>query len=504
MNKALLALKAGKSTGADTISARLLSAAAPAITMPITTIINNSIRSGTFPTMWKLAKVIPIHKKGATDNKGNYRPISVLSALSKILERHVHDSLYAYLMARNLLHGSQSGFRTQHSCETALNYMVHKWALAIDKGLVNGVVLLDLRKAFDLVNHTVLLEKMAIYGCSQQSMQWFTSYLSERQQFVQFKGKLSQQADIQTGIPQGSILGPLLFIMFMNDMPLNVSASVDMYADDSTITATGKTTEAVEEKLNNDLHEVSKWCEENKMVINAEKTKMMLVTTRQKWQNLHKTDHDVQINDKNLQVVNGERLLGVEIDHFLSWSSHVQKTHTTIARHIALLCRIKKYLPHQARQTFYHSFILPHMDYCSTLWGDASAAERIHKLQKRAARVITDSPYRTPSAPLFEQLRWLSLPDRVKYRKALLVFKSVKGLAPDYMCELFESIQMVSSRNTRSNARDDLYVPRARTQLFQSTLTITGANIWNKLSTAIRSCNSVADFKCAYMREICH
>ena len=146
--------------------------------------------------------------------------------------------------------------------------------LAIDKGLVNGVVLLDLRKAFDLVNHTVLLEKMAnIYGCSQQSMQWFTSYLSERQQFVQFKGKLSQQAEIQTGVPQGSILGPLLFIMFMNDMPLNVSASVDMYADDSTITATGKTTEAVEEKLNNDLHEVSKWCEENKMVINAEKTK---------------------------------------------------------------------------------------------------------------------------------------------------------------------------------------------------------------------------------------
>ena len=220
--------------------------------------------------------------------------------------------------------------------------------------------------------------------------------------------------------------------MFMNDMPLNVSASVDMYADDSTITATGKTTEAVEEKLNNDLHDVSKWCEENKMVINAEKTK------------------------------------------------------------------------HQARQTFYHSFILPHMDYCSTLWGDASAAERIHKLQKRAARVITDSPYRTPSAPLFELLRWLLLPDRVKYRKALLVFKSVKGLAPDYMCELFESVQMVSSRNTRSNARDDLYVPRARTQLFQSTLTISGANIWNKLSTAIRSCNSVADFKCAYMREICH
>ena len=156
------------------------------------------------------------------------------------------------------------------------------------------------------------------------------------------QGKLSHQADIQTWIPQGSILGPLLFIMFMNDMPLNVCAYVDMYADDSTITATGKTTEAVEEKLNNDLHEVSKWCDENKMVINAENTKIMLITTRQKWQHLHTTDPDVQINDKNILVVNSERLLGVHIDHFLSWFSHVQKTHTTIARYTALLCRIKK------------------------------------------------------------------------------------------------------------------------------------------------------------------
>ena len=176
------------------------------------------------------------------------------------------------------------------------------------------------------------------------------------------------------------------------------NTSVDMYASDCTIT------EAVEEKLNNDLHEESKWCEENKMVINAEKTKIMLITTRQKSQHLHTTDPDEQINGENIQVVNSERLLRVEIDRFLSWSSHVQKTHTTIARYITLLCMIKKYFPYQARQTFC-SFILPHMDYCSTLWGEASAAEDIHKLQKCAARVITDSPYRMPSAPLFEQLR---------------------------------------------------------------------------------------------------
>ena len=150
-----MTLRSDKSTGAVTISARRLKAAAPAITVSVTTLINKSIVSGKFPTLWKLSKITTIHKKGPAENKGNYRPISVLCALSKILERHVHDSLYTYLMSQNMLHDGQSGFRAKHSCETASNHMVYKWASAIDKGLVNGVVLLDQRQVFDLVNHTI-------------------------------------------------------------------------------------------------------------------------------------------------------------------------------------------------------------------------------------------------------------------------------------------------------------------------------------------------------------
>ena len=137
-------------------------------------------------------------------------------------------------MSHNMLHDGQLGFRAKHSCETAPNHMVHKWASAIDKGFLNGVVLLDLRKAFDLVNHTILLNKLFIYGCSQQSMRWFSSYLSERKQFVLFKGRQSELSEITTGVPQGSILGPLFFIVFMNDMPMSTRTinNVDMYADD--------------------------------------------------------------------------------------------------------------------------------------------------------------------------------------------------------------------------------------------------------------------------------
>ena len=209
-----MALLSDKSTGADKTSCRLLKAAAHAITVSGTTLKNKSTVSGKFPKLGKLATISLIHKTGPTENKGSYRPISVLCALSKILERHVNDSLYSYFMSHNMLHDGQSGFRAKHSCETALNHMVHKWASAIDKGLVNGVVLLDLGKAFDLMNHTIVLDKLAIYGCSQQSMRWFLSYLSERKQFVLFKGKQSEQSEITMGVPQGSILGPLLYCVY--------------------------------------------------------------------------------------------------------------------------------------------------------------------------------------------------------------------------------------------------------------------------------------------------
>ena len=195
-------------------------------------------------------------------DKGNYRPISVLCALSEILERHVHDSLYNYLVSHNMLYGGQSGFCAQHSCETVLSYMVHKWASAIDRGLLNGIVLLDLWKAFDLVNYEILLEKLEIYGCSAGSLTWFPSYLTGRKQMVSFWGHLSDMATVTVGVLQGSILGPFFFIIFMNDMPLNTGSGdpVNMYGDDSTASASGSTLEHLEASLNNDLENVLQWC----------------------------------------------------------------------------------------------------------------------------------------------------------------------------------------------------------------------------------------------------
>ena len=270
--KHLQSLTDGKAVGLDGLSPRLLRTAASVISVPLTKLINLSISTGIFPDEWKMAKVVPLHKKGSTLDRGNYRPVSVLSTLSKLLEKHVHSSFYSFLTEHKLLHSAQSGFRSLFSCETALANLVNKWSEAIDKGLLNGVILLDLRKVFDLIDHQILLHKLHLYKCSTKSMQWFQSYLEERTQRTTFRGHVSETLHVGQGVPQGSILGPLFFILFINDLPLCVKSDIDMYADDSSITSTATCVTELNAKLNDDLRNISTWCKENRMAATSSKT----------------------------------------------------------------------------------------------------------------------------------------------------------------------------------------------------------------------------------------
>ena len=211
---------------------------APSIASSLTTVFNLSLSSGSFPDLWKKAKVSPLFKEGSLFDRSNYRPISVLAILCTILERHVHFSLYNFLTGNDLLSDSQFGFRKSCPCELAVTDLIDRLLNNMDNRVLNGLLLVDLKKAFDLVSHSILLSQLQIYGCSSSTVQWFTSYLSDRSQCTTFKGTLSDPLPASIGVPQGSILDPLFFLLFINNLPLFLpqNTTLTMFADDTSIT----------------------------------------------------------------------------------------------------------------------------------------------------------------------------------------------------------------------------------------------------------------------------
>ena len=282
----LKSLDVTKATGLDCIGPKILKIAPDILCPSLSYIINGSLASGIFPQPWKEAKISPIYKGGGSkDDVNNYRPISILPTLSKIIVKWIQKHLMSFLKNHNLLHEKQSGFQEGHSTESALILMIDSWLKAINDGKFVGCLMVDFRKAFDLVDHNLLLQKLKLYKCDESSLLLFNSYLSNRTQRVSMNNKCSGSEHISFGVPQGSTLGPLLFLIFINDLPLvlqDVVTSTDLYADDTTIYEIQSNLQTLQQNLQNLLVLLNKWCRENGMVINTDKTKVMLITSRQK------------------------------------------------------------------------------------------------------------------------------------------------------------------------------------------------------------------------------
>ena len=323
--KFLSNIETTKSTGTDNIGPRLLKLAAHHIVDDITFICNHSIKNSVFPSKWKEAKVVPLHKNGPQEEVNNYRPISILPVILKILEKHLPDSLYSFLHEFDLLHKTQSGFRSQHSCETALIHMIDNWLNAIDNGKMIGIVLVDFKKDFDLVDHKILLSKLKIYGIKDETLSWFDNYLSQRRQQVSINNAKSEFKQVTYGVPQSSILGPLLFLLFINDLPLYTSnVNTDLYADDTTLYAIQDSLEIIENNLDSALNNLHIWCKCNGMLLNSAKTKVMLVTTNQKRKRINTDKLNLIYNDEPLSMTTSDKILGVCVDTNLNSTEHVK------------------------------------------------------------------------------------------------------------------------------------------------------------------------------------
>ena len=496
-----------KATGCDQIGPRILKISAPYIADCITHICNQSIKNSVFPDKWKEGKVAPLHKTGPKDDVNNYRPISVLPVLSKILEKHVHDSLMNFLVAYNLLHKTQSGFRPSHSCETALTGMINKWLDAINNGSMIGVVMVDFKKAFDLVDHKILLNKLKAYKFSDNTVTWFSSYLLNRKQRVSVNNIVSEDELIINGVPQGSILGPLMFLLFINDLPLYTEPiNTDLYADDTTLFDIGISRLAIESNLQIALNSLSKWCKENGMVINTGKTKLMLITTHQKRAAMNTDILFLNLNNQNLNTIKNDKILGVVVDNNLSWSSHIDNICKKIKSNLWLLTRIKEYLSVDHRIQFYKTYIQPHIDYCNIVWGGTSPSnlDRIFRLQKRACKVILD--YNVDNIfDSMQDLKILTVFERLFLRKAKFMFKVEKSLTPPYINEMFHlRNQNESLPLLRSTASSNFIPPRPRKEIFKQSIMYSGPIIWNSLPPELKSLNTVNSFHNFFIKWLKH
>jgi hypothetical protein len=292
VEKELRSLKRSKATGIDDLPPNLIKDCATVIAKPLAHIINLSIKSSTVPALWKSAKVKPIFKSGDSDLVENFRPISILPIFSKILEKAIHRQFYNFLENNKLLNDCQFGFRRNRSTKLAATLFCDKIRKEMDNGKLIGCVYLDLSKAFDTIGHGILLDKLPAYGVEGPELAWFTDYLLNRTQFVEMQNNCSRPSTITTGVPQGSILGPLMFIVFFNDLKESVKNSeIIKYADDTAILYADKDAQNIEDALNEDMNLIRDYCYHNELLLNLKKgkTEVMLFGTSQRLRKVEKT-----------------------------------------------------------------------------------------------------------------------------------------------------------------------------------------------------------------------
>ena len=353
-------LKRKKATGLDGLPSDILKDCAFHIAEPLCFILNLSITTSTVPSLWKKAKVIPVFKTGNADLPQNYRPISILPVLSKILEKSVHHQFMTYLENNRLLTEFQFGFRKNRSTKMAATLLCDNIRKEMNNGKMVGAVFLDLSKAFDTIGHGVLLEKLYSYGVRGSELEWFKDYLFDRTQIVEIENTQSRETKIHCGVPQGSILGPLLFIVFFNDLIDHININIIKYADDTVLYYAAKNVDKIESVLNKEMKNVGEYCDVNELLLNLKrgKTESMLFGTKKRLKS-HGRDLIVSFNDSKINFVNSYVYLGNLIDSSLNLTENFDLCYKRASGRLRLLKRIRSHLTTEAATAVYHSMLVP-------------------------------------------------------------------------------------------------------------------------------------------------
>lgn len=475
----------------DLISPKILLDAWPIIADTVVSVVNQSLVD-TMPEKWKVATVAPVPKVNQPKNAEDYRPVNMLPTMEKLIETVVKDQLISYIETNNILTKFQSGYRERHSCETALNLVLAKWKEISSNGDIILAVFLDLKRAFETIDRGRLLRKLRVMGFSPKALSWFEGYLNNRSQRTKVNGHMSDCIPNELGVPQGSVLGAILFILYINDLPSHLANTfINLFADDTLIYLHGRNIDVLSDRMNCELDKINNWLRTNKLKLNVSKTKVMVI----RHPSMAAAVNRITVDGEELEVVNSIKYLGVMIDHKLDFKENVDYVCKKVAKKVGVLSRLANNITMGARISIYKAIIAPHFDYCSTLLflSNQSAFDRLQLLQNRAMRAVLKCGKITPIAFMLEALDWMSVKQRVYATTLMFVYKLRRGLLPQYLIEMVTFNGDIHEYQTRS--RRDFYVTVKKSVKETNSLFNRGLSLFNSLPRDLKDENSEAVFK---------
>lgn len=492
IEKILTNLNPSKACGYDRIGNRVIKMCMPGIVAPLTMLCNRSLLHGEFPSAWKFSNVIPLFKNGDRQDKTNYRPVSLLPSLSKVMEKVVFAQLYQFLLDINFLNPLQSGFRPRDSTVNQLIYIVHLIYEALDSGKEVRMVFLDISKAFDRVWHKGLLYKLQLLGIRDPLLKWFRSYLYDRHQRVVIDGYNSEWLQIEAGVPQGSVLGPLLFLIYINDITDSLSNKCLLYADDTSLLSVVDDPVQSASSLNSDLCKISEWSAEWQVTMNSDKTKSLILSTKR----TRPFHSPLFLNNDPVKEVSSHTHLGLTLSSNMSWRDHILSIHQKALKRANLVKGLKYKLNRDTLINLYKTLIRSVLEYADCVWDGCSDAlsDMLESVQYMSAIIVSGALKGTNRLRLLEELGWDDLKTRRRLHKLFLFYKIVAGLSPSFLRDLLPSKVHEKSRFSLRN-RDNFTSYRVRTERFKRSFFPSTVSLWNTLDSSLRSIDTISLFK---------
>ena len=480
--KLLQSLKPHKAAGPDNLKPALLKQLAPQIAPILTTIFNKSLDTGEVPSDWRNAHVTPIYKKGSRYDAANYRPISLTCIACKLLEHTIVSAIMKHSNAHNILKSNQHGFREKRSCETQLLEFTSDIANNMKDGKQTDVLVMDFSKAFDKVGHGKLLHKLSHYGVGGRTHAWIGAFLSGRTQEVVVEGRHSNRVPVTSGVPQGSVLGPCLFLHYINDLPEGIESSVRLFADDTIVYHTIENQDDAN-TLQSDLNRLGEWEKKWQMEFHPHKCQVLTITNKK-----NTINHNYTLHGHPLEHVSEAKYLGVTIKKDMNWNQHINNTTTKANSALGFLRRNLRINSIQVKQQAYTTYVRPIAEYASTVWDPYRAYQQhqIEMVQRRAARFVCNRYRRTSSVgDMLGGLQWQSLLERRAAARLVMFYKMYNGLVATV-----PSLFLIPRPDSPK-----YYVPHSRIDIHAYSFFPRTVRVWNRLSEPTMLAPSLAAFK---------